>query len=318
MTSETVPIVDEGSELPVYFSAGRETLFGVLARPTHPTRTAVIALPDAGGPSSINRNRWWVRLSRHLAARGYPVLRFDYHGMGESTGVVERFRLDEPFVEDLVGAVRWSSGHDIERFILVGACFGARTALSAAAEIPCLDGVVLISVGIRDLEKGEAVAARRIHEWRMKDYVVRGLHPSVLRGLFSRRRRRGYAVLLRMKWRSARAMLQKRVGLPGDDDPAWLAPVSTQFMMSLEALVRRGVPVLFLYGTEDDFYAEFCQAATGELGRIFAIGRDRVEVVTVPGWLASFVTVEGQDAAMDVVTDWVCRLHGGSGGGEDS
>jgi pimeloyl-ACP methyl ester carboxylesterase len=310
LIGENVPTADVSGETPVFFPAGQDTLFGVLARPAEPTGTAVIALPDAGGPASINRNRWWVRLSRRLAAHGCHVLRFDYHGMGESTGVVRRFRLDEPFVDDLLGAVRCSTDHDVERFILVGSCFGARTALSAAGEIPRLDGVVLISVGLRDLEKGEAAATRRVHEWRMKDYAVRGFHPRVLRGLFSQRRRRGYALLLKMKLRAATASLRKRLGLAGHEDPAWLATVSTNFLAPLEALVRRGVPILFLYGTDDDFYGEFCRAATGELGRTLARGGDRVEVATVPGRVHNFVSVEGQDAALDLVFEWIGRRQG--------
>lgn len=87
-------------------------------------------------------------------------------------------------------------------------------------------------------------------------------------------------------------------------------------MVPLEALVRRGVPVLFLYGTEDDFYAEFRQAATRELSRILALGGDRVEVITVPGRLHNFVSVDGQDAALDIVTDWVNRQKA-SGAGAD-
>lgn len=64
----------------------------------------VITLTGGASITGIDRNRLYVRLARKLAARGFYVLRFDYHGVGESMGKAQ-YDLEEPFVTDLDGAI---------------------------------------------------------------------------------------------------------------------------------------------------------------------------------------------------------------------
>jgi len=48
----------------------------------------------------------WVRWARYLAARGYEVLRFDYRGIGESTGVFQEMSF-EHWLEDVRLLADW-------------------------------------------------------------------------------------------------------------------------------------------------------------------------------------------------------------------
>ena len=90
-------------------------------------------LRGAGWRPSSGPRRTQVRLARRLAAAGLHGVRFSYHGVAESSGQSEEIvRLDQPFVEDVDAVVRWLAGRDL-RPVLVGNCFGARTALSFAA-----------------------------------------------------------------------------------------------------------------------------------------------------------------------------------------
>lgn len=82
----------------------------------------------------------WVRWARYLAARGIEVLRYDYRGVGESTGIFEEMSFDH-WSEDVRLLASWlssrSSGvpfmiHGLEiGAILAGRCFydGAGDAL---------------------------------------------------------------------------------------------------------------------------------------------------------------------------------------------
>lgn len=139
-------------DAPFFFPAGEEMLFGVLTRPTGEANgTTVTMLTGGGYLTSTHRNRMYVRLSRRLAALGYHTLRFDYHGTGESTGSARQFHIDEPFVEDLAGAIGWLEGQGLSRHVLVGSCFGSRTALACSPQIPGLERLVLLSPPARDV-----------------------------------------------------------------------------------------------------------------------------------------------------------------------
>jgi alpha/beta superfamily hydrolase len=88
----------------------------------------------------LGRNRWFgdrlsVKGARWLAARGFPCLRFDYHGYGESEGECETIDPDGPYCEDVVTAIRhMRSEFSQQRFALSGFCFDGRTALSAVEQ----------------------------------------------------------------------------------------------------------------------------------------------------------------------------------------
>ena len=290
----------------LFFEAGEESLFGIFTRPTvEPLGVAVIVLPGGGG-GTTNRNGISVRLCRRLAAEGYHALRFDYHGIGESTGVVEQFRVDEPFVEDLEGAVRWVKAQGIDKIVLFGNCFGARTALSYAPEVEGLEGVALGSPGPRDFAMGERTSTRLAIEWSLWDYIAKGLRPQTVRELFDPKRRAKMARIIRTKRKALSAKVRRRVGLAVEHDPR-LVPVSPLFLEPLEALVQKRVPVLFIYGEEDDFFAEFKRAQSGRLGKILARGAGHVEIRTLPGEVHGFARTKAQGPVIDVVSEWLAE-----------
>jgi pimeloyl-ACP methyl ester carboxylesterase len=165
-------------ETPVFFPAGQETLFGILTSPTvEAIGSAVIFLPTGGLLPSPNRNRLAVRFCRRLASEGYHAMRFDYRGVGESTGVARHLRLDEPFVDDVEGAIRWIQGQGIGKYVLVGSCFGARTALAWARRANGVQGIVLISAPVSNL------GARSAAEWAGGEYPTPRLRLQALRRL---------------------------------------------------------------------------------------------------------------------------------------
>src|SRR5438477_12258311 len=115
----------ETTRRPIFFESREGTLFGVFTSPSEPTRVAnkAVVLLQGGGIPSSGVNRDAVRLADRLASMGYASFRFDFHGMGDSSGVCQRVRLDEPFVDDLEAALLWLRGEQgISHFALVGNC----------------------------------------------------------------------------------------------------------------------------------------------------------------------------------------------------
>lgn len=122
------------------FSCRGEQLFGILSRPLQVVpapasagsavmgnRCAVLII--VGGPQyRVGSHRQFVRLARRLAAAGFPVLRFDYRGMGDSTGAMRDF---EQVDEDIAAALEalQQACPDVGRVVLWGLCDAAAAAL---------------------------------------------------------------------------------------------------------------------------------------------------------------------------------------------
>lgn len=300
ISARTVTTSDQ--EIPVFFPAGRETLLGILTEPLeHSLGIAVIILGGGGPLGSGGRNRLWVYLCRRLSGAGFHTFRFDYHGVGDSTGTVSAFRLHEPFTEDLNGAIRWLHGQGLRRFILIGSCFGSRTALSAVSTIGALEGMILLSTPVRDYQGGEKMSTRLAAELSAWQYLRRAMRPRVLRGLGDRDHRRRYLELAREKWR---AYALGRDGSPAKESRYTL---SQDFIGALERLVRHGIPTLFVYGNSEDFYREFERAREGRLGHMLEKADARASIVTLPGTVHGFTSVAVQEATVSLISDWLVQ-----------
>ena len=293
-------------ERAAYFPAGGERLLGILTRPTsEPTGNAVVMVAAGGYHTSAHINRLSVLLCRRAAEAGHHGLRFDYHGLGESTGDLSEYRFAEPFVDDLEGAFGWGRAEGVRGFVPVGLCFGARTAISVAREDRSVTGLVHVSLPLLDLRQGEGTAARRAEDLGFWRFLGVGFRSDVLRKFFPpysfRRQSRVAWAHVRVGVRTT-AERVRRLFRAGSASPR---SVSSQLLRDLEVLVSRGVPMLFIYGEDDPFYRQFREAAAGPLAPILRRAGSRVAVATVPGEVRPYESVAGQDRLVAEVEAWL-------------
>ena len=293
---------DMGQETPVFIQAGQETLSGVVGTPARdPKGLGVIVLAGGWRGTSAGRNRVLVRLCRRLLASGFHTMRFDYAGMGESTGAQKR-TLADPSVEDLTAAAMWFQAHGPSHVVLAGFCYGGWTALFGAPRIQTLDGMALLAVPVNvDGPSELALASDRV---RFSRLVRQALRPWFLKRMFSADRRRLYRRYLEGKWQASR---RRRVSARDAESQGRETEPRSRFVELLGSLVERGVPVLLLYGKEDFMYGEFQQARSGRLGEMLDRGGSGIEVSTVPGYLHPLAELDVQESLIDVVADWVNR-----------
>lgn len=117
----------EYTEEATLFSCRGDTLLGIVAKPARAGKTGVIVI--VGGPQyRAGSHRQFVLLSRALAAAGYPVLRFDYRGMGDSEGWQRDFQSVSPDIAAAVDALQRCIP-SVQHVALWGLCDGASAAL---------------------------------------------------------------------------------------------------------------------------------------------------------------------------------------------
>ncbi len=139
------------NERAIVFDCAGELLVGVLAAPVAMARIGVVVV--VGGPQTrVGSHRYFVHLARALALAGYPTLRFDCRGMGDSTGVPRSF---ERISEDIGAAISAVQGHapDVRHVVLWGLCDGASAALLYlnATGDPRVVGLCLINPWVRSV-----------------------------------------------------------------------------------------------------------------------------------------------------------------------
>jgi exosortase A-associated hydrolase 1 len=163
------------------FACGSETLMGIVSHPgAAATARDIGVVIVVGGPQyRAGSHRQFVLLSRALAAAGFPVLRFDYRGMGDSAGEQRDF---EHVSDDIAAAIAALQGAVPEacRVVLWGLCDGASAALLYLHERPDprVAGLALLNPWVRS----EASLAKT----QVKHYYVQRLREGAFwRKLFS-------------------------------------------------------------------------------------------------------------------------------------
>ena len=149
------------------FGCRDEQLVGILHAPAAASETAVIII--VGGPQyRVGSHRQFVHLGRSLAASGYPVLRFDYRGMGDSTGATRDF---EHVSDDIATAIDTLQQRlpQVERVVLWGLCDGASAALMYCDERPDprVHGLCLLNPWVRSAASMVATQLKHYYTRRL-------------------------------------------------------------------------------------------------------------------------------------------------------
>lgn len=160
----------------IVFECRGDRLLGILYPGARGLRKLGVLLVVGGPQYRIGSHRQFVLMSRTLAAAGYPVLRFDYRGMGDSDGEVRAF---DEVDEDIRAAVDAFTSEipGLAGIVIFGLCDGASAAMMYSAKDQRVRGMILANPWVRS-ETGEARAYLRYY------YVQRLLQPEFWRKVF--------------------------------------------------------------------------------------------------------------------------------------
>ncbi|WP_271009341.1 hydrolase 1, exosortase A system-associated [Paucibacter sp. B51] len=112
------------------FTCEGQTLQAVLTLPpAEVTAQALGVLIVVGGPQyRAGSHRQFTLLSRELARQGFPVLRFDHRGMGDSSGELHDFKQITADIGAALDAFQ-AAYPDVQRLVIWGLCDAASAAL---------------------------------------------------------------------------------------------------------------------------------------------------------------------------------------------
>ena len=170
-----------GATRPLVFGCQNAQLAGRLHCPDHASSRSVGVVIVVGGPQyRIGSHRQFVSLADALASAGYPVLRFDYRGMGDSDGELRGFGAVH---EDIAAAIDafCAAVPGVERVALWGLCDAATASIAYAGRgDPRVAAAVLANPWVYS-DRG--AASVRIKHY----YAARVLSPQFLGRLFTGR-----------------------------------------------------------------------------------------------------------------------------------
>ena len=293
--SATAPVYQEE---PIWLRVEDEQIFGVWTTPlSDPSGVAIVLLTGGAWVPSVNRNRLWVKLARELAAHGHASIRLDYHGVGESTGNLIGYRLVD-LQPDLLSCLRWVKEQGHEEVFVLGACFGARLAMSIVPLSDDISGLILLAPPVWDSEgaSGNLVVGAKLKGLSKAD---------LLRRLTDKRQR---LVLRRVLSGRAQSMWRKaRAGRgPSSTVDQKIGP---NFLRSMARIVAERLPTVLVYGAEEPMYQDYVEARRGRLGKIMQ-GTDqliRMEMLGTP--VHRLLPVKVQDEVVREAPRWVMELR---------
>jgi uncharacterized protein len=149
----------------VVFRCEGESLVGILNIPSDPHARGVLIV--VGGPQyRAGSHRQFTLLARQLEEAGIASFRFDYRGMGDSTGEPRTF---ESVSEDLKCAIEVlvSRVPAVKEVVIWGLCDAASAALLYAREDHRVTGLVLVNPWVRTEQGAARVYLRHYYGGRL-------------------------------------------------------------------------------------------------------------------------------------------------------
>lgn len=272
-------------------SLAGDELVGVLTAPEAPANTGVLVI--VGGPQyRVGSHRQFVLVARALARAGYAVLRFDYRGMGDSSGSARTFEDVNDDISAALGefVVRCPS---IERFVLWGLCDAASASLLylQATSDARIAGVVLLNPWVRSDQSFAQAQVKHYYSGRLAD-------PEFWRKLLRGR----LPVVAALRSFAANLVTAFRRGKGVNDVAHGILPFQQRMAAGLDAF--RG-PVLLILSERDLTAKEFVEFVKSDRHWTELIERRNVQRVELPEADHTFSSAEWRNAVERTTAQWL-------------
>lgn len=157
-------------------------MLGIVSLPPEPTPTQPtgVVIVVGGAQYRAGSHRQFVQLARFLAHAGFPVLRFDLPGMGDSPGELPSFEHTAPHIAAAIDGFQ-QRHPGVQRVVLWGLCDGASASLLYldATHDPRIAGLALLNPWVRS---EVSLARARVKHYYWQRLREAGFWKKLLRG----------------------------------------------------------------------------------------------------------------------------------------
>jgi uncharacterized protein len=247
------------TESAVTFCCHGDELIGILHRGSGTERNVGVLIVVGGPQYRVGSHRQFVLMARSFALSGYPVLRFDYRGMGDSEGEPHTFESVDADIKAAID-VFFEMVPSLSGVILFGLCDAASATLMYAKSDGRVLGLILANPWVRTVV-GEARSYVRHY------YGARLLQRSFWRKVLTGK----YRV-----FRSVRGFMAT-IATAQVRAPAGVPPIPGHFIgRMLDGLLTFKGPILFVVSGRDLVAQEFCALCRDS--KLWAKGIERPDV----------------------------------------
>ncbi|MEO7360728.1 MAG: alpha/beta fold hydrolase [Gemmatimonadaceae bacterium] len=144
-----------------------------------------VVMINAGIVHRVGPNRLYVDLARAMAMEGYPVVRIDLAGLGDSEAMTSTLSLEESALQDVVAVFDYlSETRGARTFVTAGLCSGANYSILAAFREPRVVGALLVDPSVSRTRKSMVThVARRLRNLPTLRALITLRHPVYRRTL---------------------------------------------------------------------------------------------------------------------------------------
>lgn len=282
-------------EQAVAFACEGEQLFGIVCGPAETTAECDVGVVIVvGGPQyRAGSHRQFVLLARALAACGHRCLRFDYGGMGDSTGPSRSFEQVGADIHAAIEALH-ATCPGLRRIALWGLCDGASASLlylQAFGAHARADGLCLLNPWVRSTA---SLAKTQIKHYYTERLMQTAFWLKLLRGGTGMRALREFFGNLRSA--------TKRVPESGT------ARQSYQESMAAAWRAFPG-PILLLLSGDDYVAKEFLDHAQAEPAWAGLLDQSGLERHDLPGVNHTFSTAVWRGQVEHLTAGWLNQLR---------
>lgn len=285
-------------EVPLVFECSGEKLVGIVHKPQKPAMIGVVTI-IAGGPQYRGGvGRGMVSAARELSSAGFPVMRFDHRGLGDSSG---EFRGFEHIGEDIQAAVRafFAEVPEVQRVVLWGGCDAASAAMIHGWKIPEVASLVLGNPWVTTTET-QSIVMRKHYLGRL---VERSFWRKVLRMEYN------WLEYAASAWQ---AVKRRSVGAanhhPSGASNQPSGHGGSYVGRMLEGLRQFKGPVLFLMSGQSLLSREFDELVNGDPKWQNAYGRSTNQRIDFPDADQTFSDHESRQGVNRALRDWLLAL----------
>lgn len=290
---------DAVRERALVFDCAGEQLLGILSSPAdgRPASGIAVVLVVGGPQYRVGSHRQFTLLARTLAARGHHCLRFDYRGMGDSTGASRDFLQVEADIESALATLRMQV-HGLRRVVLWGLCDAASAillhldAMGAQANV---DGIVLLNPWVRS---DEGLARTQVKHYYAQRLREKEFWLKLLSG------KTGLRALAEFLGKLRQVLIARPSQVKAQDQQ-----LSYQQRMA-RALRAFPGPVLLLLSGDDFVAKEFLDHTASAPAWQGLLDRSGVERHDLVGMDHTFSRASWRDDVATLTASWIERLPG--------